>query len=384
MKKYTFGFVLEQTLGHRTHTQNLLQNVPADLSVVAKWALVEEAVTGVAARIPIYKSNWTVRAGLRARRQIAALRRASRVDALFFHTQVPAIFATNWIKKIPSVISLDATPLQYDTLGAQYQHEQGPDWLEHLKWRLNCRTYAQARHIVTWSTWTKQSLIADYCVPADKITVIPPGVNPNDWWNPRATRSLDEPLKILFVGGNLERKGGHLLLAAFRTLRQQLPNLAQTCELHLVTKDALNPEDGVTVYNNMQPNSPELKALYHRCNVFCLPTLGDCLPMVLSEAGAAGLPLISTDVGGITEILRDGETGCLTAVGRVNELVDALRLMGENPQLRLEMGRKAEILVRQQFDAQKNTALLLTILKQSADGAVSSQAGFHHNVAYSA
>ena len=392
MKKYTMGFVLEQTLGHRTHTQNLQHNVPADPTVDAKWALVEEAVSGIATRIPIYKSNWTVRAGLRARRQIATLQRNSRLDALFFHTQVPAVLATNWVKKIPSVISLDATPLQYDALGAQYQHEQGPKWLEQLKWRLNCRAYAQATHIVTWSSWAKQGLVADYCIPAEKITVIPPGVNPSDWQNPHAAHTLAEPLKLLFVGGDLERKGGHLLLEAFRTFRQQLASatepqlqqMAANVELHIVTQHALSPEKGVTVYNNMRPNSAELKALYHACNVFCLPTLGDCLPMVLSEAGAAGLPLISTDVGGVTEILRNGETGCLTAAGNVADLVDAMRLLAENPVLRLDMGQNAEALVRQQFDAQKNTARLLEILKQSADGIFTSQPQFHQNVAYSA
>ncbi len=75
----------------------------------------------------------------------------------------------------------------------------------------------------------------------------------------------------------------------------------------------------------MQPNSPELIDLYHRSDVFCLPTMGDCLPMVLSEAGAAGLPLVSTAVGAISEIVRDGDTGYLVTPGDVPTLTGRLR-----------------------------------------------------------
>ena len=76
------------------------------------------------------------------------------------------------------------------------------------------------------------------------------------------------------------------------------------------------------------PNSPELIELYHGADVFCLPTLGDCLPMVLSEAGAVGLPLVSTDVGAISEIVRDGETGLLVPVGDADALAAALAPAG--------------------------------------------------------
>ena len=76
------------------------------------------------------------------------------------------------------------------------------------------------------------------------------------------------PVKILFVGGDLERKGGLVLLEAFRALRHL------GLELHLVTKDRLAPEPGVFVYNNLQANSQPLKDLYHTCDVFALPTFG--------------------------------------------------------------------------------------------------------------
>jgi len=178
------------------------------------------------------------------------MNRQTRLDALFFHTQVPAILAQRWLRKIPGIVSLDATPLQYDELGTFYKHEQGPAWLEAWKWRLNRDCFRSARRLVAWSEWTKLGLVRDYDVPADKVTVIPPGVNVIDWRPPMPRVPHSDPVKILFVGGDLKRKGGLVLLEAFRALRHL------ELELHLVTKDRLSPEPGVFIYNNLAANRP--------------------------------------------------------------------------------------------------------------------------------
>ncbi|NTW00263.1 MAG: glycosyltransferase family 4 protein [Oscillochloris sp.] len=361
MAVYNIGFIMEQALGHVTHTKNLQANVPNDPEVRAYWGLIPFEATGFASRIPVYKSNWTVRAGLRARSAVAQITHQTKLDTLFFHTQVPAILATSWLKKIPGIVSLDATPMQYDQLGAFYQHEQGPSWLEQLKWRLNRDCYRTARHLVAWGEWTKRGLIDGYQVPADKITVIPPGVNVRDWQRPTPRIRHDGPVKVLFVGANLERKGGLLLLDAFRTLRPL------GVELHLVTKDKVTAEPGLFVYNNMQPNSQPLKDLYHSCDIFALPTFGDCLPMVLSEAGAAGMAVVSTNVAAIPEIVRNGDTGLTVPVGNTDALTDALRLLAQKSELRMSLAEHAMAHVAREYDAQKNATRLLDLLKSEAD-----------------
>jgi glycosyltransferase involved in cell wall biosynthesis len=364
---YKLGFIIEQALGHVTHTKNLQTNVPHDPTIETHWGLIPWETTGLAAHIPVYNSNWTVRAGLRARRAVAHMVKQHQPDALFFHTQVPAVLATSWLKRIPSVISLDATPLQYDSLGATYQHASGPTWLEHQKWKLNRDCFRAARNIVAWSHWAKQGLIADYDVPADKIEVIPPGVNPNEWFRPTPRVLREEPVKILFVGGDFQRKGGPLLLEAFRMVHPM------NVELHLVTRTVLPTEPNVFVYHDLQPNSDALKQLYHDCDIFCLPTYGDCLPMVLSEAGAAGLPLISTQLAGIPEIVREGETGLLVPPGDTAALVAALKCLVKNSEMRLSQGQRAAEVVAREFDAQQNARRLVNILKQTVDEARSVQ-----------
>jgi glycosyltransferase involved in cell wall biosynthesis len=368
MAGYEFGFLLEQSLGHVTHSKNLLTNVALDPEVHAHWGLIDFEATGIAGRIPVYRSNWTVRAGVRAYREVARMNRQTKLDALFFHTQVPTILAQRWLRKIPGIVSLDATPLQYDELGEFYKHEQGPTWLEAWKWRLNRDCFKSARRLVAWSEWTKLGLVQGYEVPADKITVIPPGVNVQEWRRPVPRLPRADPVKILFVGGDLERKGGLVLLKAFRALRHLGPEHLGA-ELHLVTRDRLAPEPGVFIYNNLEANSQPLKDLYHTCDIFALPTFGDCLPMVLSEAGASGMAIISTNVAAIPEIVRNGETGLTVPAGDAISLTQALRDLATNPAFRMTLGERAMAHVTRHYDAPTNASRLLGLLKAEANAA---------------
>ena len=171
---------------------------------------------------------------------------------------------------------------------------------------------------------------------------------------------------MLFVGGDLARKGGHVLLEAFTEMRAALAARpggdAIDVRLDLVTKTEVPDTDGVTVHQGLGANSRELIDLYHAADVFCLPTFGDCLPMVLSEAGAAGLPLVSTAVAGIPEIVEDGVTGLLVPPGDAKALETALTRLVEQPALRRRLGDGAKARVAARYDADANGAELVDLL----------------------
>jgi glycosyltransferase involved in cell wall biosynthesis len=365
---FRIGFIIEQVLGHTTHAKNLQNHLLSVDDIIAHWEFPVWKISGIKKIIPVYGQNWTVRASFHASRAITNWKRNNMVDGLFFHTQVPAIFNQSWMAQIPSIISLDATPRQYDRLGTFYEHATGPSWLENKKWELNVAAFQAARHLVSWSEWAKAGLVAEYRVPAEKVTVIPPGVDSAVWQRPSPRPTTPQrPLQILFVGGNLQRKGGLDLLAAFQRLQQTLPAAAPPIELHLVTRDSVDPAPGVHAYHDMQPNSPPLIQLFHDSDIFCLPTHGDCLPMVLAEAGAAGLPMISTNVAAIPEIVRHEQTGLIIPPQDVAALTDALARLILQPELRLQYGRQAKKCVQSEHDAPHNAAKLLTLLKQIID-----------------
>jgi glycosyltransferase involved in cell wall biosynthesis len=352
-------FVLEQTLGHRTHSANLRELIPEIGGIDPVFLPIEFDAGGH--RFPGW-SNWTVRAGVRAHRSVFRLIRSDppiRPDVMFVHTQVPAVLLGTWMRRIPTVVSLDATPLQFDQLGTLYRHERGADSVERLKHRMNRRCFERAAHIVTWSEWAKRGLVDGYGIDPQRITAIAPGVNLDRWRPRQERRHTDGRVRVLFVGADLQRKGGDVLIQAVRELRRAD---SMDVELHLVTTASIDPEPGVVVHEGVGPNSAELIALYQSADIFCLPTLGDCLPMVLAEAAAVGLPLVASDVGAVGEIVRSGETGELMRPGDVTGLVGALRTLVRDEASRHEYGLAARRLAERCHDARANAATIVDLL----------------------
>lgn len=355
------GFALEHSLGHTTHARNLQAALAADSLIQPQ--LVElpfHNTPGAWARLPGVRSNWSLRASLGAYLGL----RGQHLDALFFHTQVTALLSAGLLRQTPGLISLDATPVQYDRLGAHYGHMPGNGKLESLKARLNQRAFSAARGLITWSQWTKDSLIADYGVPADKIHVIAPGVDIAAWDAARALRkprSSESPLNLLFVGGDFVRKGGDTLLAAFERLPKPI---RQKAHLHLVTQATdITPQANITVHNGVTPNSERLRTLFAEADLFVFPTRADCLPQAVLEALAASLPVITTAVGALPEVVLENETGKLVPVGDEAALTAALEHLLTDHALRLRLGDNARQEALSRFDAAVNYPRILARLK---------------------
>src|SRR5688500_1804219 len=122
---YRIAFVMEQTLGQITHTQNFRPWVARDPDVDPTWILIaydQPPPRG----LPIIGRNWTVRASLEARNRITETLAAQTIDALFLHTQVTALLARRFMRDIPTVVSMDATPLNFDEVGGPYGHHPSP------------------------------------------------------------------------------------------------------------------------------------------------------------------------------------------------------------------------------------------------------------------
>jgi glycosyltransferase involved in cell wall biosynthesis len=362
---YRVGFVMEQNLGHRTHYRNLLRYVAQDSTIAPTWMPIEFETPGVLARLPLVRSNWSVRASLGADGAVRAARRSTQLDALFYHTQVTSLLSPRH-RDIPVVISLDATPVNYDSIGAQYGHASGGR-LEGLKRRLNQRAFAAATALVTWCQWAKDSLMEDYGVPEDKVSVIAPGVDLAHWprrsGRDRALASDGRPLRLLFVGGDFERKGGDVLLACFHRY------LHDDCELSIVTQSPVASGHNLHVYRDVTPNSETLLRLYAEADVFVFPTLADCAPLAVPEAMAAALPVITTRVGAIPEMVRDGEQGFLVTPGDVDELRVAVHRLMNSPHLRARLGDRGRATVEADYDTARNTVRLLDVLKAATNHA---------------
>jgi glycosyltransferase involved in cell wall biosynthesis len=361
-----FLFVMEQTLGHVAHTRNLERALQR-----------QDWIDGDIAPLPFEASgpwrlpglpNWSLRSSLMAR---AALRRRLRhgpLDAAFVHTQVASLLSADIMGRVPTVVSLDATPRNFDDVGQAYGHRRRGALSEGAKTLVNRRALLAAAALVTWSRLAADSLTADYGVPPLRVHVIPPGVD-TERFRPREEAPPDGPVRVLFVGGDFVRKGGRDLLVAMDGLQ---------AELDVVTAAPVGPPPpGVRarVHRGLGPGDPALLDLYRRADVFALPSHGDCLPQVLAEAAAAGLPIVSTPTGAVPEIVRDGVNGLLVPVASPAALRAALRRLIERPDLRRAMGRESLALARRDHDAMANHGRIFELMARVAGLAPGPAAG---------
>jgi glycosyltransferase involved in cell wall biosynthesis len=362
---HRLGFVMEQTLGQVTHTQNFQHWVAQDPDVVPTWILISYEARRGWATAPLIGRNWTLRASLQARAQVRDVLRSHPLDGLFFHTQVTALFAHRLMLKIPTVVSMDATPINFDAIGGPYAHSPSAfSRVESLKNALTRRSFNRARGLVVWNEWGKKSLVEDYGAPAEKIAVIPPGVDMERWNFPRHASRGPGPVRLLFVGGDFKRKGGDTLLAAFRS------SLSSSCELDLVTRDRVDTTGLPNVrVHRLEPNAPKLMELYARADVFVFPTLADVLPLAIMEAMASGLPVVTTNVGAIAEQIDDGVSGFVTPPGDVTSLVEATLRLVKDPDLRRMMGAAGRRAADRLFNGSRNYARILAMMKRCVDQA---------------
>jgi glycosyltransferase involved in cell wall biosynthesis len=354
---------MEQVLGHVTWYQNLRRAVDVigeQYGVQARW--VETAMYRPHGRLERLRGvPPVVKASGRALIDTLHGLRDWPHDVLFFNTQKAAALCQWQLLTRPTVLMTDVTPAQYDRMAGLYEHALDDNPLvQRLKHDANVLNLRLAAALVAWSKWTRDSFVADYGIPAEKIHVIPPGVD-IEYWESHGPRPDSERVQLLFVGGNFERKGGRLLLDVFTRL-----SLQDRAELHVVTRDDVEGPPGVTVHRGLQNNSPELLGLYRRADVFVLPTLADCFSIASIEAMAAGLPVICTAMGGIPDIVEHGRTGYLLPPGDGVALGEALRRLIDDPQLRRSFSHAGRCRAVEHFDARRSAARILALAQALA------------------
>lgn len=346
---YNIGFVMDQIAGHITNYRNL-RSVAADVpDLRPTWHEIHYykaggAIEQVREHLLPFVSTY-VSGVMRGAWEIHRALAHAHYDALFTNASV-GVFFSHVYRRMPTMIDFDSTPRQIDRMEG-YAGPDDPPPLASLKWRLSRTMFHSATLLQAWSNWARQSAIEEYGVPAEKIIVNPPGVN-LQFWQPAPAPSADRPLRVLFVGGDFRRKGGHLLLEWYRSQRPE------ECELHIVTREPVDSRPGVFVYHDKQPNTQDLLHLYQQSDLFVLPSLGECFGIATVEAMAAGLPVIASDVGGTADIIEPGRNGFIVPGNAPAQLGEAIDTILSNETLRRTMRAQSRQMAEERFDVQKN------------------------------
>jgi glycosyltransferase involved in cell wall biosynthesis len=301
-------------------------------------------------KLNLQSVRWHLVRGWVARRLIREQMRLSQPDVVHITTVHVAFLLSGVQRRLPCVLSIDV--LVTDWARAKRFVPPGartPSYLAPLA-PLERRALRAAPLNVAW-TDTVAARIREF-EPKAKVTTLHPGLDLEAF---RPTpRTADGPLRVLFVGGRWEEKGGPDLLAALGS------RLGRGVELDVVTEASLEPREGVHLHR-ATPGSSLIEELFSRADVFCLPTSIDAVPFVVLEAMASGVPVISTQVGSIPELLGGGGLTC--EAGDRAGLAEALGALLEDPARRRAMGEAGRARAEEHYDARKNTPRLIELLR---------------------
>ena len=269
-----------------------------------------------------------------------------RPHAVHFAGHWPAGALASMAEPPPFTLTLDATR------AAVNRDLPGGRWAPQEIAREAALVRAAAQ-LYPMSEWVAKSLRRDCGVAPGAITCMPPSVDLLRV-GPRSERRAERPLRVLFVGNDLRRKGGPRLIDWVRgPLRGHI-------ELEIVSGDpAVSRYHDVATVHGRVANDVLLGQVMPQADVLCLPTRSDMSPQVIVEAQAAGLAVVASDVGGIAGLVAQGETGWVIPPEDDAGFVAALLRLAREPVVCRAMGQAAQARARVLFDATRNFDRLL-------------------------
>lgn len=196
-------------------------------------------------------------------------------------------------------------------------------------------------------------------VPPNKIEVIYNGIDSSNF-QPRGRRSAirkefslvsEEPL-VGMIANFYPEKGHKCFLMASKIILEKHP----PAKFLIVGEGLLRREveneashlglDGRVIFTGLREDVPEL---LEALDVVVIPSLAEGLPNVLLEAMAASRPIVASEVGGVKEVIQDGETGILVPPSDYQALAKGIIKLLENPEKARTMVNRAHKLVEERF-----------------------------------
>jgi glycosyltransferase involved in cell wall biosynthesis len=202
--------------------------------------------------------------------------------------------------------------------------------------------FRDAAAVFTYSEFARRSVVEDYGCQADSVYAV--GAGANQLLDSVSEKDYTAP-RAVFVGFEFERKGGSILLEAWPTVRERVPD-AQLAIAGPPQRPSKTLPPGVTWVGRADRST--LGALYESASVFVMPSLFEPWGHVFVEAMGHGLPCIGTRCCAMPEIIEDGVTGLLVESHEPEPLADALIELFADPTKTAAMGQAAHAKVCQE------------------------------------
>ena len=277
-----------------------------------------------------------------------------------FTFQIQSLFDGS-LKGIPHFVYTDHTHLA----NLEYPGVSTQD-LYHLKW-IECEreTYFNADTVFVRSTNMVRTLATKYELPEDRTMCVFAGANAHVPPFDDSLTAKRNPRRILFVGGDWERKGGPDLLKAFEEVRKKHPR----AELTVVSSYKGSDQVSAPGVNFAGPVPlGEISKYFEDSDIFCMPTRLEPFGIVFIEAMAYGLPIVATRIGALPDLVEDGVNGYLVAPGDVPALIRTLTKLLEDEVRFREMARASRL----RYDDRFNWTAVFSAIKTRIQSTVTS------------
>jgi colanic acid/amylovoran biosynthesis glycosyltransferase len=201
-----------------------------------------------------------------------------------------------------------------------------------------------------------------------RFQVVHCGLDPTEFdRNGTPAPPADGCFRVLYVGRLVPFKGQAILLEAVASLRAtgidaRLTLIGEGPSRRDLERRAHELGLAGAVEFAGAVGQDEIRDRYAAADAFCLPSFAEGVPVVLMEAMAMCLPVVTTRVMGIAELVDDGESGLLVPPGRADELARALGRLARDPELRRRLGRGGREKVVAEFDVRESGRQLARIL----------------------
>jgi len=228
-------------------------------------------------------------------------------------------------------------------------------------------------HFVAVSTDLAQWLDTTVGITQDKIILIRNGINTDDFYRQRTIQhqETDNTLRFIHVARLDLVKDQANLIAAFAELYHAKP-VDQNVHLTIVGDGGqmgqlrlLAKQLKVIDYIEFTGARNDIAQLLAHANVFVLSSIAEGIPMTVLEAMAASLPIISTDVGGLAELITSGENGYLVEKQNTEQLSQAMANYVKTPALIEQHGEKSQVFIKNNFSEKNMVSKYLMLYNKS-------------------